>query len=399
MRDRTLLHSGVRPAFAALAALTAAGTLHAPTATAEPSREPMAVVWRVDKANDAAEFSGSGFLLGGSGYVLTARHVAEHNPYQGLKVSISSKSADRVPVYDDVTCSDAYDLCILRIVEDDVALAGIAPTSLYRIRCRPLQRQEPVSAYGFLAGDNGIDAPTGSVTTGLIEDGLTLTSVPLEPSMSGGPVFDATGQVIAIVNGGATMQGAIVPLTVATSAISDTGYDCQSGWPQKVEELRAAEVADLKTMNQTVAVALQGKKLLLVPALDAYVRRPGAGAWNAVRKAADIDADQADAAIRSVIAFFARYRVHGSEAVDLMLDSGFAAPPNLETRPELGALERILATLSGKTGAIQEIRDEPVPPSPARATAYRRQMIALVDDIEANLGGLIAAYSRWLHPT
>lgn len=399
MRLRTLLTPGVKPVVA-IATLVAACMVVAVAARAQPSKDPLVFVWRAaaEEPETTAEQAGSGFLLGQGGYVVTARHVVARNEYQVLRISIGSKSNPSVPVFDDVLCVDPYDLCIIRILEEDVAQARIPPSDFYRIRCRPLQREEDLTAYGFLVGDNGVDTPDGKVLTGMIENGLILTGMPLEPSMSGGPVFDAKGQVVAIVTGAAAHQGAIVPLTAAFPAISSTGYDCQSGWPQRVVELRDAEVNELRALNQTVSVALQTKRSLLVPALDAYARSPGSDRWKSVQKAAEVDAERVDEAVISAITFLSRYRPGGSEDVGMMLDAGFDAPPNPATRPEMSSLENVLATLAGKTGVIQEIRDEPLPPEPAKALAYRQQMTDLVAEIEQNFGSLTTAYVAWLHP-
>lgn len=382
------------------ATLVAACMVVAFAALAQPSKDPLVFIWLADKEKPGitAKPSGSGFLLGQGGYVVTARHVVDHNPFEVLRLSIGSKSNPRVPVFDDIQCVDPYDLCIVRVLAEDVAQAKIAPVDFYRVRCRSLQGEEALSAYGFLVGDSGIDTSAGKVSTGMVEDGVVLTGMPLEPSMSGGPVFDAEGQVVAIVNGAATHQGAIVPLVTASLAISSTGYDCQSGWPQRIVELRDAEVKELKAMNRAVSVALQTKRSLLVPALDAYAESPGPGKWKSVQKAAEVDAERVDAAVTSAIAFLSRYRPGGSEDVDMMLNAGFDAPPDPVTRPEMGSLEGVVATLAGKTGVIQEIRDEPVPPDPAKALDYRRQMTDFVADIEQNFRGLTAAYVAWLHP-
>src|SRR5690242_15720454 len=105
MRRWTLFESGVRLAGALLAAATSCA-LVATGAAADPSRAPMLAVWRVDKANGKANVAGSGFLIGASGHILTARHVADHNPYEALEVSIGSRNANRLPVLPDVRCHD-----------------------------------------------------------------------------------------------------------------------------------------------------------------------------------------------------------------------------------------------------------------------------------------------------
>ena len=66
-------------------------------------------------------------------------------------------------------------------------------------------------------------------------------------SMSGGPVFDADGTVIAIVKGGATgeLQTAIVPLEGARPFLESRGIDCSV-------RLSPLERLDLISGNSTI---------------------------------------------------------------------------------------------------------------------------------------------------
>ena len=193
-----------------------------------PSEMPMVFVWRIDKQSKEPSPAGSGFLLGADGVVVTAKHVAAHNEYQDLAVSISRKNAPPVPVMKDVDCDQVYDFCLLRILDTDVKDARIDPADFYALACRAVEVEETVLAYGFLPGNNGVSHPDGKTTTGIIDEGLILTTVDLEPSMSGGPVFDKNGKVIAIVNGGATQQSAILPIQRFYTDLINRDYECRN---------------------------------------------------------------------------------------------------------------------------------------------------------------------------
>lgn len=233
-----------------LASETSASTRRAPTALATvflaaavsvagqearaepPSLRPLVYVWKVDNHDKAVrEPSGSGFLLGPRGDILTARHVAEHNPYQHLEVSIGSKELASVPVVAPPHCDPVLDLCFLRVLEATVMVTGIAADDFYRLRCRPVRSMESLLAYGFLPGKGEPSTPDGKVTTTLVENGLALTSLDLERSMSGGPVFDAENNVIAVVKGGVEqgLQTAIQPIQFAHRDLMVREYNCVSG--------------------------------------------------------------------------------------------------------------------------------------------------------------------------
>ena len=194
-----------------------------------PSEMPMVFVWRIDKQSKEPSPAGSGFLLGADGVVVTAKHVAAHNEYQDLAVSISRKNAPPVPVMKDVDCDQVYDFCLLRILDTDVKDARIDPADFYALACRAVEVEETVLAYGFLPGNNGVSHPDGKTTTGTIDEGLILTTVDLEPSMSGGPVFDTANKVVAIVNGGAVQQSAVLSIRPALPLLLRHGYSCPDG--------------------------------------------------------------------------------------------------------------------------------------------------------------------------
>lgn len=94
----------MRPA-SSLAALVVALAVGAGGAAADPSRTSVLAVWVVDNESGKATVAGSGFLIGANGHILTARHVAEHNQYESLAVSIGSKSANRMAPWTTATIS------------------------------------------------------------------------------------------------------------------------------------------------------------------------------------------------------------------------------------------------------------------------------------------------------
>lgn len=386
----------MRPA-ASLAAIMLALAVGAVELAAAPSMAPVLAVWRVDKENGKAEVAGSGFLIGASGYILTARHVAEHNAYESLAVSIGSKSANRMPVLDDERCSTTYDFCVLRMLSGDVIAAKIDSADFHPVVCREIVN-ESILAYGFLPGNNGISSAPGITTTGVIDEGLMLTGAPFEPTMSGGPVFDKDENVVAIVIGSATHQTAILPLSVAASMLLDSGYRCNPADDDgaAADELRESERDALKELNQTVSRALSEKNVRLIPALDHYADFPTQGSWDAVMKAAEFDKASADLAIGSVVEFLSRYEPGGSADVAQLLDSALGAAPVMDERPDTGVLKETAVALAGKTGTVNEILNEPTPPSVDKAMKYRAEIAAYFEEIDVQMKSLIQTYRHWL---
>lgn len=239
-------------ALAFIRVLLATGGLAVGTMTlaqsVSPSESPMVFVWRVDKQSGTAEPAGSGFIFGPQGDILTAKHVWEHNPGQDIKVSIGTKDAGKVSVLDDVECDEGQDFCFLRILPREVERAGITQNEFYPLTCRRPVEGEEILAYGFLPGNNGISKPSGQTTTGIVDLGLVLTSIDLERSMSGGPVFDSSGAVIAIVKGGIAdgLQTAVQPLQRAHNFFEARGKDC----PKTAHSQASILVQSVRSTNE-----------------------------------------------------------------------------------------------------------------------------------------------------
>jgi S1-C subfamily serine protease len=146
--------------------------------------------------------SGSGVVLTEAGHVLTADHVIE--TCRTVRVA----QVGEPPVDAAVVGRDSRnDLAVLR------ARTTFAATAALRIDAA--RNGEPVVAFGFPLG--GLLASTGNVTfgnvsalVGLRDDSSMLqVSAPVQPGNSGGPLLDAGGLIIGIV------QSKLDALTVA----------------------------------------------------------------------------------------------------------------------------------------------------------------------------------------
>jgi S1-C subfamily serine protease len=140
-----------------------------------------------------ATTSGSGFLVSAAGHVLTNKHVIRGCSVVRIRTdSLPSLEASVVAV-------DA---------DDDLALlkASVAPRLVASFRSGPTLRPgEDVIAVGFplsglLANQANVTRGSVSALAGMHDDQhLLQMSAPVQPGSSGGPLFDASGNVVGIV--------------------------------------------------------------------------------------------------------------------------------------------------------------------------------------------------------
>ena len=192
------------------------------------NRKPIVFIWSESVETGKRTPLGSGFVLSESGDVLTAKHVVEQFvDGERLVVSISTKSTFPVQVdMSDVDCDVKQDFCFIRIPSDVIA---DHITAFYTLGCYVPKADTPLMAAGFFAGgdtNSGVVTPRGNSIGRLIAGGLLPTSIPLEPGMSGGPVFDESLNVIGIVKGGSSQFGYVQPLQRARSSLLNRGIEC-----------------------------------------------------------------------------------------------------------------------------------------------------------------------------
>lgn len=137
--------------------------------------------------------SGSGFVVTGDGYVVTNRHVV--NGCRSVSVRADSARAWRARV---VAVHPRDDLAIVRAdtVFDDVAAfrigAGIRPGDDIVAVGFPLA--------GLLADEPNVTTGSVSALAGIHNDPAILQmSAPVQQGSSGGPLFDASANVVGIV--------------------------------------------------------------------------------------------------------------------------------------------------------------------------------------------------------
>ena len=181
----------------------------------------------------AAQALGSGFVVSSEGYIITNAHVVEDNGTRASSVSVMFKNADG-------TDSTKVPATIVGIDEtSDVALLKIDPAKAPQLLALTLgdssavQVGEPVVAIGNPLGydftvtsgivsavNRNLESPNGSV----IPDGIQ-TDAAINSGNSGGPLFNAHGEVIGIneqiatQSGGNEGLGFAVPINTAKNVI------------------------------------------------------------------------------------------------------------------------------------------------------------------------------------
>jgi serine protease Do len=143
---------------------------------------------------EQSKYSGTGFVLSNNGYLVTSYHIikdaktvfVENKKNQRYKVKIISKDRLR-------------DLAILKITDESFHSFGQIP---YLIKKKPSDLGEQVFTLGYPRED--IVYGEGSISAGTGFEGDTMAyqiSIPVNPGNSGGPLFDAQGNLIGIISG------------------------------------------------------------------------------------------------------------------------------------------------------------------------------------------------------
>jgi S1-C subfamily serine protease len=137
--------------------------------------------------------SGSGFVVTTDGYVVTNRHVV--NSCQSIAIRVDSSLVYKAQI---VALHSHDDLAVVRA---DATFEGVAS---FRSGA-PIRPGDDIVAIGFPLA--GLLADEPSVTTGSVsalagihnDPAILQMSAPVQQGSSGGPLFDASGNVVGIV--------------------------------------------------------------------------------------------------------------------------------------------------------------------------------------------------------
>lgn len=178
---------------------------------------------------------GTGFLIDKRGHIITARHVilakqAEEPGPRWISVALRDKNA--YPVTAQLVSCDAepIDLCLIKVQDASVSAAQIG--TVFKPVCRQLGDSERILALGFPFGENNPAIKVPGDITGAIATELKYPSnVQIIPGMSGGPVLDETGNVVAVNAAGSTLFPTMTflqPLFYGEGLIRRSGVTCDA---------------------------------------------------------------------------------------------------------------------------------------------------------------------------
>lgn len=173
---------------AGLAGIALSCALMIPAPASAPEHKPAASTVYVAMGEVA---HGSGVHIGG-GYVLTAAHVADDATYKDLSITDSNGDKHAVEV---LWANHKYDVALIkmdgadRVVSSHLACRGLTLGERLSFSGNPLDMLD-ITTYGQVGNKGPVEVGPWKA--------VTVISGQLIPGMSGGPAFDAQGDVVGI---------------------------------------------------------------------------------------------------------------------------------------------------------------------------------------------------------
>lgn len=163
--------------------------------------------------------TGTGVIVEASGYVITCNHVipekTEAFASVEMKAVVGARAGTELPLT--VIFRDAQaDLALLKLPQVDQPW-----TPIKNIDSGPLRLQSEILAIGFPLDLPNMVAVPGAITS-VDADGRWLTNAGLNHGMSGGPVFNQAGALVALVSGGheeGQLLNLIEPISLASALL------------------------------------------------------------------------------------------------------------------------------------------------------------------------------------
>lgn len=155
------------------------------------------------KPKFAAQFSATGFLIDGNGFIATNAHVIN----KARNLVVENKKGDQfiaIPVY----VNKSTDLAILRITDTSFRKINILPYSIPRASAElgeqiftlGYPREVVVYGEGYLSAKSGYSGDTSAYQI----------SISVNPGNSGGPIINKNGEVIGIISSKETNADGVV---------------------------------------------------------------------------------------------------------------------------------------------------------------------------------------------
>ena len=209
---------------------------------------------------------GTGFLVDLTGHMITARHLFDQAdaPQNDLTIKVHFGAKDSLArTAQLVDCGlNHIDICLVKVSASAVRSEGVA--AAFEPLCRALVPGEDLTSMGFPPGVlNPMITVKGEVTGDLATTLKYPSDIQIQAGMSGGPVLDQGGRVIAINTGVASGSGTfafVQPLSYGIDVVEKSGVTCGSAPPLEAGDFY---IHDSDSVQQTVTFSCDANDIMI----------------------------------------------------------------------------------------------------------------------------------------
>ena len=181
----------------------------------------------------SAAVSGSGFIITADGYIMTNYHVIEDAYKAGISVTVMTHDGTRYKAQIVGVAAD-NDLAILKIDADGLSPATLGNSEGMRVGDTIYAVGNPLGELEFSMTTGHVSAKDRRITTDASGESISMFQIdaPVNSGNSGGPVYNARGEVVGIVtakyrSSGVEGIGFAIPINDAAAIAQDlltSGY-------------------------------------------------------------------------------------------------------------------------------------------------------------------------------
>jgi len=218
------------------------------------ANRPSVVYVKVEKADEqtgaVTEVSGTGFVVG-KGFVLTAQHIVSGGKGIQVKVVGATASAAATTEPMEVLAENSnFDVAILRFKNTATTRQAVRLGDPWK-----LGDGDTVYALGFPIGEEWFHTE-GRLAGRGVKNSWSTTTV-LNPGMSGGPIFNVVGEVVAVTWGGVGTPGVsginrILPINLFTDFLGITGAAIGPGTSGNVDSEPVEVAYDIDRVQESL---------------------------------------------------------------------------------------------------------------------------------------------------
>lgn len=165
------------------------------------------VVW-ITVGSGSIAGSGSGFVIGASGYILTNNHVVSGVATEGTLMVAFQDGTEVSGII--VGRNVSYDLAVVKVNRDDLPTVALGDSDAVRVGDAAIAIGAPLGLDGTVTSGivSALDRPVTAGGRGEMSYiNAIQTDAAINPGNSGGPLLDAAGRVIGVNSAIATLPG------------------------------------------------------------------------------------------------------------------------------------------------------------------------------------------------